>query len=172
MGSLNSMSERLLARAPTAADLTAYEEHFLDPRIGRWLRPSPLPPFDEPQVLELLDRDRCHWDDHGFGPWLLEDAASGEFVGRGGLAWTEVDGRLALELPWSIQPARHNQGLATEAAARALDQAGELGFEETLALILPYNAASRRVAEKIGMAADGEVLHAGLPHLLYRARIG
>jgi RimJ/RimL family protein N-acetyltransferase len=166
------VTERLLVRAPTVDDLRAYGAHFLRPEIGRWLRPPPLAPFDEPQVLELLNRDCRHWDDHGFGPWVLEDPASGAFVGRGGLAWTEIDDVLAVELPWSIEPARHGEGLASEAAARAIDHARSLGFEEVVALVLPHNVASRRVAEKVGMEAGREVEHAGLPHLLYRVMLG
>jgi RimJ/RimL family protein N-acetyltransferase len=166
------MTERLLIRAPTADDLLAYEAHFLHPEVGKWLRPPPLQPFDEPQVLELLDRDRRHWDDHGFGPWVLEDREGGGFVGRGGLAWTEVDDVLAIELPWSIEPARHGEGLATEAAVRAIDHARSLNFEQVIALVLPSNVASRRVAEKAGMRADGEAMHADLPHVLYRANFG
>lgn len=163
------MTERLLVRAPAPDDLRAYEDHFLHPEIGRWLRPPPLPPFDESQVLELLDRDCRHWDEHGFGPWVLEDRAGGGFVGRGGLAWTEVEDVLAVELPWSIEPDRHGQGLATEAAGRAIAAARSLGFAEVVALILPYNLASRRVAEKAGMESEREVEHAGLRHVLYRA---
>ena len=165
------MSERLRFRAPTVDDLRTYESHFFRPEIGRWLRPPPLLPFDGPQVLELLDRDCRHWEDHGFGPWVLEDRQTGAFVGRGGLAWTEVDDVLAVELPWSIEPSRHGEGLATEAAAEAIAHARTLGFAEVIALILPYNAASRRVAEKVGMkAAQREVEHAGLPHVLYRVQ--
>jgi len=166
------MTQRLLVRAPTEDDLLAYEAHFLHPEIVRWLRPPPLPPFDEPQVLELLQRDCRHWHDHGFGPWVLEDPQSGEFVGRGGLAWTEVENVLAVELPWSIEPDRHDRGLATEAAKRAIGHAHALGFEIVIALILPHNLASRRVAEKAGMVAEREVEHAGLPHLLYRCPVG
>ena len=166
------MTERLLVRAPTVDDLRAYEVHFLHPEVSRWLRPPPLLPFDEPQILELLDRDCRHWKNHGFGPWVLEDRASGEFVGRGGLAWTEIDDVLAVELPWSIEPARHREGLATEAAGHAIDHARSLGFAEVVALVLPHNVASRRVAEKTGMEAGHEVEHAGLPHVLYRARLG
>jgi RimJ/RimL family protein N-acetyltransferase len=162
------MSERLLVRAPTVDDLRTYETHFLRPEIGRWLRPPPLQPFDQPQILELLDRDCRHWDDHGFGPWVLEDRRSGEFVGRGGLAWTEIEDVLAVELPWSVEPVRHGEGLATEAAAQAIEHARSLGFVEVVALILPHNTASRRVAEKVGMQAGQEVEHAGLPHVLYR----
>jgi RimJ/RimL family protein N-acetyltransferase len=35
-------------------------------------------------------------------------------------------------------------------------------------MILPTNAASRRVAEKIDMAPAGNVEHAGFDHLLFR----
>lgn len=171
-GSLKPMTERLLVRAPTVDDLLAYEAHFLHPEIVRWLRPPPLPGFDEPQVLDLLHRDCRHWDNHGFGPWVLEDPGSGEFIGRGGLAWTEVEDVLAVELPWSIEPARHGEGLATVAAMLAVEQADSLGFEAVIALILPHNVASRRVAEKAGLAAEREVEHAGLPHLLYRRALG
>lgn len=162
------MTERLLVRAPTADDLPVYERHFLHPEIERWLRPPPLRPFDTPQVRELLDRDLRHWDEHGFGPWVLEDRNGGAFVGRGGLAWTTIDDVLTVELPWSIEPARHGEGLATEAALRAIDHASSLGFVEVVALILPHNVASRRVAEKAGMRAGEEVEHVGLPHVLYR----
>jgi RimJ/RimL family protein N-acetyltransferase len=171
-GSLRSMSERLLVRAPTVDDLLAYEAHFLHPEIMRRLRPPPLPTFDETQVLDLLHRDCRHWDSHGFGPWVLEDPRNGGFVGRGGLAWTEVEDVLAVELPWSIEPDRHSEGLGTAAATLAIDQADSLGFEAVIALILPHNLASRRVAEKAGLTAEREVEHAGLPHLLYRRTLG
>lgn len=161
------MTERLLVRPPAASDLPLYERHFLRPEIERWLRPPPLAPFDPPQIQELLERDRRHWDQHGFGPWVLEDS-DGAFVGRGGLAWTSIDDVLMVELPWSIEPARHGEGLATKAARRAIGHAGSLGFEAVVALILPHNVASRRVAEKVGMQAAEEVEHAGLPHVLYR----
>ena len=39
-------------------------------------------------------------------------------------------------------------------------------------MILPINAASLRVAEKIGMERTGEVEHAGFDHLLFRAEPG
>jgi RimJ/RimL family protein N-acetyltransferase len=39
-------------------------------------------------------------------------------------------------------------------------------------MILPINAASLRVAEKIGLERAGEVEHAGLDHVLFRATPG
>lgn len=164
-------TQRLLARPPAPEDRAAYHAHFTAPVVESWLRPPPLPPFDARALDELLSGDRAHWEDHGFGPWILIEKESGEFAGRGGLAWASVEGVAEIELPWSIEPRLHGRGLATEAAEAACECARELGFQDAIALILPANLASQRVAEKAGFARDGECEHAGLPHLLYRRRL-
>ena len=164
-------TERLLARPPTPADRVAYESHFTRPEIECWLRPAPLPPFDQDLLGKLLLDDCRHWDEHGFGPWVLVDRESGEFAGRGGIAWASVEGETAVELPWSIEPRFQGDGVATEAAMAAAEFARELEFEEVIALTLPTNLASQRVAEKAGFSRAGECEHAGLPHLLYRMRL-
>jgi RimJ/RimL family protein N-acetyltransferase len=161
------LTERLLARPPAADDLDAYRRMFLDPAIGEWLRPTPLPPFTEQDVLELLGRDEQHWAVNGFGPWALADRGDGAVIGRGGLRWTEVDGRLVAELPWTIASNRQREGLASEAAAAAIAWAETIELAELAALIRPQNSASLRVAEKVGLRRGREVLHAGLPHLVY-----
>jgi ribosomal-protein-alanine N-acetyltransferase len=161
-------TQRLLARRPMPQDRALYHAHFSQPEVEGWLRPSPLPPFTAQVLDELADSDCVHWEDHGFGPWLLTEKESGAFAGRGGLAWTSVEGVAEVELPWSIEPRLHGRGLATEAATEAIEWARELGFEQIIALVLPANLASRRVAEKAGLQASGEVTHAGLPHMLFR----
>jgi RimJ/RimL family protein N-acetyltransferase len=162
---------RLLARPPTADDRALYHAHFTRPEIEGWLRPSPLPPFTAQVIDELVDGDQVHWQDHGFGPWVLIEKETGAFAGRGGLAWTSVEGIAEVELPWSIEPHLHGRGLATEAATAAIEWARELGFDQVAALTLPHNIASQRVAQKAGFSQDGECLHAGLPHLLFRLRL-
>jgi len=164
-------TERLLARRPTSEDRATYHAHFTRPEVESWLRPSPLPPFDAQVVDELFLGDCTHWADHGFGPWVLIDKETGEFVGRGGLAWTAVEGLAEVELPWSIEPHLHRRGLATEAARAAVEWARELDCGQVVALTLPHNVASQRVAQKAGFCQDGECLHAGLPHLLFRLRL-
>ncbi|HEY3435795.1 MAG TPA: GNAT family N-acetyltransferase [Solirubrobacterales bacterium] len=164
-------TQHLLLRQPTADDRSLYHSHFTRPEVERWLRPPPLPPFTPGAVDELVEGDQAHWSDHGFGPWVLIEQETGAFAGRGGLHWTTVEDVAMIELAWSIEPSRHNRGYATETASAAIEQARELGIEELVALVLPANLPSRRVAEKVGCERNGEVEHAGLPHILYRLRL-
>jgi RimJ/RimL family protein N-acetyltransferase len=161
-------TERLLLRRPSPGDRAFYHAHFTHPAIERWLRPPPLPPFNAGAIDELVEGDEAHWSDHGFGPWVVIERESGTFAGRGGLHWTTVEGAAAIELAWSVEPALHNRGYATGTAIAAIEWASDLSFEEVVALVLPANAPSQRVAEKAGFERQGEVTHAGLPHLLFR----
>ncbi|HEY5943318.1 MAG TPA: GNAT family N-acetyltransferase [Solirubrobacterales bacterium] len=165
-------TKRLLLRRPTRDDRALYHSHFTQPEIERWLRPPPLPPFNAGALDELIEGDCTHWHDHGFGPWLLIERESGRFAGRGGLHWTVVEETAMVELAWSIEPSLHNRGYATEMATAAAGSAHELGFKRLIALVLPANVPSRRVAEKVGFEQDGEVTHAGLPHRLFRLSLG
>jgi RimJ/RimL family protein N-acetyltransferase len=159
---------RLSCRAPRGRDRRAYARLFLDPAVARALFPPPLAPYARRDAARLLRADVEHWNRHGFGPWVLLDRQTGEFVGRGGLAWTTIDGRQVVELPWALVPGRWGQGLATEAAQAALARARELGLPEVVAFTHTSNGPSRRVMEKLGLEYAGELTHAGLPHVLFR----
>jgi RimJ/RimL family protein N-acetyltransferase len=103
--------------------------------------------------------------------WLARDRETGEMVGRGGLQYTYSARLNEVEAGWAIVPARWGQGLATEIARASIDTAfGPLGLLYIIALALPGNVASRRVMEKTGFVYEREVIHGGLPHVLYRRR--
>jgi RimJ/RimL family protein N-acetyltransferase len=157
-----------LIRQPVPGDEPGYERLLLDPEVSAWLRPEPLSPFTSAEIAEMLADDLRHWRDAGFGPWVLLDRESEELVGRVGLHRTSVGGELVTELAWTVRPGWQGRGLATAAAVEGLELARSAGLEELVALVLPANAASCRVAEKLGMQWSSEVTHAGLPHLLYR----
>jgi [ribosomal protein S5]-alanine N-acetyltransferase len=62
-------------------------------------------------------------------------------------------------------------GLATEMAGAILTVAFEhLGLADVVAFTLTTNQASRRVMEKVGCQFEREIVHAGLPHVLYRIK--
>jgi RimJ/RimL family protein N-acetyltransferase len=165
-------TERLMLRPPGPGDAPAYRALLMHPTIGEWLRPPPLEPFEPDDGDLWLDADVCHWERFGFGPWAVVERAGGDHVGRVGLRWSEIGDRAGVEVVWSIDPRHHGRGFAAEAAAASLDLAAELELDEVFAMILPTNAASLRVAAKIGMVRDGNVDHAGFDHLLFRSAPG
>jgi RimJ/RimL family protein N-acetyltransferase len=162
-------TERLTLRPPGPGDAPGYRALLMHPTIVEWLRPAPLQPFEAADGDIWLDADTRHWERFGFGPWAVIERESGDYLGRVGLRWTDIGDRAGIEVLWAIDPGRHGEGFAGEAGAAALDFGAELELDEVFAMILPGNAASRRVAEKIGMAPAGNVEHAGLDHLLFRA---
>lgn len=156
-------------RPPESRDEPSYRRLLFDPAVAPWLRPPPLRPFTEADPHALLVRDLRHWEERGWGPWVVEDG--GEFAGRAGLSTTHLAGEEAVEVEWAILAAAQGRGLATRAALAAIDAARTLCMEEVVSLTLPENAASRRVMEKAGMRFDRAITHAGLPHVLYRLRL-
>jgi RimJ/RimL family protein N-acetyltransferase len=141
---------------------------LLDPRVGATLWPRDEPPT-EADVLDGLAFKVEHWERHGFGMWLLRDRETGEMVGRGGLQYTFTAGLNDVEAGWAIVPERWGQGLATELAHACVEVAFEqLELLGIVAFTLPTNIASRRVMEKSGFTYERDIIHAGLPHVLYR----
>lgn len=73
-------------------------------------------PFSLDETREWIERQLARYDELGFGLWVVEDRATGEFLGNVGPTMQDVDGVEEVELGWSITPARARQGIATEAA--------------------------------------------------------
>ena len=145
---------------------------LLDRRVNATLWPQARPPTAA-DVLDGLAAKAQHWDLHGFGMWLLRDRETGEMVGRGGLQYTYTAGLHDVEAGWAIVPERWGQGLATELAHACVGVGFDhVGLRQIVAFTLPTNLASRRVMEKAGFEYEREIVHAGLPHVLYRRRRG
>lgn len=66
------------------------------------------------------------------------------------------------ELGYRLLPEYWGQGLACEAVGAVVRHAFEKdGLRRLISLIDPENTASRRVAEKVGMRLEGEVMLPG-----------
>jgi len=108
-----------------------------------------------------------HWAVRGFGPWAVEEIASGELVGHAGLVHWE--GKPAMEVGYAIYRSAWGKGYATEAAAASLRWAHEvLGARSVISVIHPDNAPSIRVAERLGARFDHEQVVKGERLLVYR----
>jgi RimJ/RimL family protein N-acetyltransferase len=76
----------------------------------------------------------------------------------------EIDGTSEIEIGYRLHPNYWNKGLATEAAQAVRDHAfRDLNLSRLISLIHPENAASRRVAEKIGLQLERKTVFEGLP---------
>jgi RimJ/RimL family protein N-acetyltransferase len=97
-----------------------------------------------------------HWLMRGYGMWAVEERSTGSMVGRVG--FIDPEGWPGFELGWMIDRSRWGRGYAPEAADVALRFARDvLRRERVISLIRPANAASIRVAEKIGLRRDGSL---------------
>src|SRR5215210_5618541 len=123
----------------------------------------------EEETAHYLRDNLDHWDRYGYGMWVFSDRAYGRFVGRAGLRNTHVGGNDEVELAYALTAEYWNRGLATEMVGAILELAFErLGLTDLVCFTLPSNRASRRVMEKAGFGYERDVVHAGLPHVLYR----
>jgi len=99
------------------------------------------------------------WPLLGYGFWVFEDLATGQFVGEGGLmdARRELAGLQDIpEAGWALMPHMGGRGLATEAMDAVLGWAdAQLAADRTGCIIDPGNSASLRVAAKLGYVESG-----------------
>ena len=90
-----------------------------------------------------------HWQIRGYGFMSCLRKTDGLHIGRVGPWFPE--GWPAPEVGWTLHPAHHGRGYATEAGRACIDYAfGELGWNSVIHVIQHGNVASERVAEKLG----------------------
>jgi len=137
---------RLQMRRMTNDDVAALLSIFGDAEVMRFY----TAPFDCQRMQEWVDWNQRSYTKCGYGLWALI------------LRNPEV------EIGYHIRRDLWRQGLATEAALACRDYGfNHLGCQRLVSLIHPQNAASRRVAEKVGMAWCRESLWKNKPICIY-----
>jgi RimJ/RimL family protein N-acetyltransferase len=123
----------------------------------------------DPETKAYLERNLAHWDQHGFGIWILRDPTSGRVLGRAGLRHLQLEAVEEVELAYALLPEYWGRGLATDAARACVTIGREwLGLPSVVALTTADNLASQRVLLKASLAPEREVTHGGLAHILFR----
>jgi ribosomal-protein-alanine N-acetyltransferase len=143
-----------------------------DPRVMKTLAPAGHPNgglLTEDETRQFFQRDEAHWQRYGYGLWAFRDSTSGQFVGRSGLRVVRLADGDEVELAYALVADAWGRGLATE-MAEALLRIGfeQLGLSTIVCFTLTTNLASQRVMQKAGFTYERDILHAGLPHVLYR----
>lgn len=163
-------TERLRLRGHTLADFEASAAMWADERVTRFIGGKASPREDSWRRFMSFPG---HWALLGFGYWLIEEKASGAYVGDGGFGNFKRDlGEHVFDAPeqgWALDPAMHGKGYATEAAAAMLRWAEQqFGRSDFVCLISPENTPSLRVAKKLGYSEFARTDYKGSVSILLR----
>jgi len=158
-------TDRLTLRMLRETDLDAYAEMCADAEVMRYIGDGQ--PLARPMAWRNLAMMVGHWSLRGYGLWAAEERSSGVLVGR--IGFWNPEGWPGFELGWMLRRAFWGQGYATEGARTALRFAFmQLGQPQVISLIHPENAASIRVAKRLGERLLGPTELMRRPALTYR----
>ena len=156
-------TERLLIRNVHIGDHAAMCRIFCDPKVMRFGDGVQSEAWVHGWLRTTLERCHHEW---GFGPYAVVAQAQQAVIGYCGLFFfADINGRPEIEIGYRLERAAWGRGYATEAARAVRDYAFDtLQIPRLIALIDPANVASIRVAEKIGMRYEQEVMLPGYTH--------
>jgi RimJ/RimL family protein N-acetyltransferase len=164
-GTPTLVTERLILRAPVAADWPRWRDFMASDRSS-FVRPGDI---DEATAWRAFGHVIGMWVMRGFGQFVYclkgSDAALGMCGPWYPVNWPER------EIGWHVWTAEaEGKGHAFEAASAARDHAyRDLGWTTAVSYIAPENARSIALAERLGAWLDPEATPiSGVPCLVYR----
>jgi RimJ/RimL family protein N-acetyltransferase len=156
---------RLRMRGFESTDLNAYAEMMADPEVTLYI--SDRKPLTRAEAWRQMAIFTGHWVLRGYGIWLVEERATGKFLGR--IGFWEPEGWPGFELAYTLARPFWGRGFAREGASAALTYAHDtLDRSDIISLIRPENAGSIRVAEALGAARARTIDLLGSPAYEYR----
>ena len=164
VGEIVGETPRLRLRRLRLSDIDAVAAMVADPEQMRFY-PRPK---SRDEVAAWLAWNLELYEEHGFGTWYLASVPDDAFAGYCGIRPLLLEGRHEVEVAWHVNKLHWNRGLATEAALVSMRLGFDrFGLSRLVAIIHPDNGASRRVAQKVGMAEERTLVHDGEPTVVY-----
>jgi RimJ/RimL family protein N-acetyltransferase len=127
--------------------------------------------FGREDAKQWVVRNQRRYREDGYGLFAVILKGSEEVIGDCGIIKQNIEDETAMEVGYHFRRDLWGRGYATEAARACMELAfNAFGADKVISLIRPENVASRGVAERNGMKLEREVVHYGLPHLVYAMR--
>lgn len=146
-------TDRLLLRPIAVDDVDAFARIFADPEVLRFVGDGTTASREE--TAEWTERSIARNTNEGFDRRSVVLRETGHVIGWCGIAVWDIEGRTERELGYVLAREHWGRGLATEAAMAMRDHAlGALGLRRLIALVAQGNAASERVAGKLGFTYE------------------
>jgi RimJ/RimL family protein N-acetyltransferase len=146
---------RLILRGWRPEDFEPYAAMLAEPETARFITRKGEP-FGKGEAWREMALLIGHWQMLGYGMFVVEERATGAFLGRiGPLA---PPGWPGFEIAWGLAAAARRQGFAEEAARAAIDWSFEsFALDRIVSIIHPLNLASQRLAERVGEHRTAEL---------------
>ncbi len=144
------MTQRLILRPPSAADMDAWAAFHADGETMRFLGGTQA----RSEAWRALCAMAGAWTIRGFAMFSMIRRDTGAWVGRTG-PWRPDDWP-GNEIGWGVAREYAGQGYAYEAAAASLDYAFDvLGWDNVIHCIAPDNIPSQKLAQRLGSVNQG-----------------
>ena len=166
-------TERLLLRAWRKEDFRPWHAIMHQPEVHRHFGPNPI---GEEECWRRMSAGVGSWPLIGIGSWAVERKADGRLIGNVGLfnAWRALDPVFGEEpeMGWIFSTDVHGQGLASEGCRAALGW-----FDANIepvpvwAIIAPENAASLKLAERLGFARHNDTTYNDEPTIVLKREL-
>ena len=162
-------TERLRLRGHAIDDFLHCAAMWADPNVTRHIGGKP---HTEEESWARFLRYFGHWWVLGFGYWVAEDKATGNFVGEVGFADYKRSLQPSLkgvpEIGWALVSQAQGRGFATESVRAVVAWADEhFPSPQTACIIAPENLPSIRVAVKCGYRESQLATYKGRPTKLF-----
>ena len=146
-------TKRLVLREPRLSDAEAHYRIFTDSRTLTYLGRDPMASLTEAQ--EKLLRWIGDYEKKDGIRWVLEEKATGRYVGSAGF-WRLIRPHFRAEIGYETDPECWNCGYMTEALQTIIPFGFEtIGLHSVEGNIHPENIGSRRILEKLGFVQEG-----------------
>jgi ribosomal-protein-alanine N-acetyltransferase len=111
------------------------------------------------------------WIRQCIGKWGVWEKQSGDLLGMGGLTPWKLGDENLVDITYRLRRSAWGKGYGLE-LAQALVRYGfdQQKLSEITATITPDNLASKKIAEKLGMKFDQQIILLGVPTELYRLK--
>jgi len=159
-------SQRLVLRMFREDDWRFLHEHYADAECTKYTFRRAL---SESESWYAMAKMVGHWHLRGYGPYAVEEKATGNVLGAVGL-WYPKDWPEP-EIKWALTRRYWGQGFASEAVRAVQAMAREhVPAISLISFIHSENAASIALALAVGGQLEKEVSFRGAPWHIYRHR--
>jgi RimJ/RimL family protein N-acetyltransferase len=151
-------TERYIIRSLKVKDVTTLAKIWTNPDVTRFMGG----PRNYKEVHAQLMKDARLAPPPQFDLWVVIEKATGNIIGHCGILDKDIDNTREFELVYVIDKPYWGKGYATEVSSAIKHFAfHELALKRIVSLIDPANQASARVAVKVGLKYERNVMRPG-----------